>query len=180
MVCAGTVSTGAEQQWSVLAATGNIPNMAANTALLLIRGSGASMGERRKEERSTGAVAWSGLASGTTIDPPPQIVHTGQICITVVRIRGVRGFFYMCQDVEFFAVIKIVTENLSQLGFPPGALWATCGNPSFARLTQHKDSIKYARPVASKCRTCLDQRNGSHTHTDSLAYHVRINNLDIR
>jgi hypothetical protein len=132
MGCAGTASTGAEQGWSVRAATGNILNMAANTALLWIPGSGASMGERRKEERSTGAVAWSGPASGTTTDPPPQTVHTGQICFSVVWIRGGPRIFYMCQNAEFFGVFKLVSENLSQFGYSPGALWATCGNPSFA------------------------------------------------
>jgi hypothetical protein len=72
---------------------------------------------------------------------------------------------------EFFAVIKLVIESLSLLGYSPGALWATCRNPSFARLTRHKVRIKYVRKLASKCLINLVRHNGSHTQ--------RINNLDI-
>jgi hypothetical protein len=147
--CVGTANTGAERRWSVREATGNILNMAGNTALLLIRGSGGvSMGERRKEERSTGAVAWSGPASGSTIDPLPRIVHTGQICISVVWIRGVRGFF-TCQNVEFFGIIKLVSENLSRFGYFPGCPVGHLRKPKLR--SQYKDRIKYPRPLASKC-----------------------------
>ncbi len=59
---------------------------------------------------------------------------------------GPRIFFTFVRMSNFFE-----SSNLSQFGYSPGDLRATCGNPSFARLTQHKDSIKYPRPLASKC-----------------------------